>query len=348
MKLHVSLDWTGSTAAGFRQLGISIPWPASELLTIQCPEPPLTIEDVAVWIEARVEGLYYRLVQGKDKGQAQVISICPRAGGELPWGDHVDQHLKEGDTIFVRCELASPAMAGAMQPEFTDEDLAKIRAGLRFQLNDRVLCFIGPRWISGHVVGTAVPQDSDVLPYLVKTDPVPGLASRTISVPMDSDQICTQEICFDPSAQLHLVQAAAQVVKESARAKLRFAVGDRVAVRLRNSKEDGLESWAPGRVSAVWPKIGGARTWRHGEDSGEFPDAVPYRVDLDGGAWVYCHRDHFTLVRREGLQPRTRCRGTSKRMEEVRSADGSVEKVDHQTERRKRIASSGPGSDDSE
>jgi len=348
IKLRVALSWSPPTLAGFRQLGIGIPWPESELLTIQCPEPPLTIEDLSCWIESRVEGIYERVMQGKDRGQAQVVAIRGRKPGELAWGDHVEQHLKDGDTIYASVDFASQAIFGAMQPEFTDEDLARVRAGLRFGLNDRVLCFIGPRWIAGHIVGTAVPEEGDVLPYLVKTDPVPGLASRTISVPMDSDEICTQEVCFNPSAQLHLVQAAAQVVKESARGKLRFAVGDKVVVRLRSSAEDGLENWVSGAVGALWPKIGGAKTWEIGDDRGEFPDAVPYKVVLSSGSWVYCHRDHFTLIRREGLQPRTRCRGISKRMEVVKAADGTAEKIDHQTERRKRITIAAESSDDSD
>merc|ERR1719198_636890 len=113
------------------------------------------------------------------------------------------------------------------KPQYSEEMLEQIRAQLRFTLNDRVLCFCGPRWLSGHIVGTAVPDD-DLLPYLIKTDPIPGLPTKTISAPSDSDGCITQEICFDPVNQLHLVRAAASIVTEASKPKLRFALGDKV------------------------------------------------------------------------------------------------------------------------
>merc|ERR1712039_635837 len=105
-----------------------------------------------------------------------------------------------------------------------------------------------------------------------------------------------------------------------------------VCVRIRNSTEDALEQWIAGTVSSTWPKLGGQLKWEVGDVIGEFPDTVPYRVDFSNGHWVYCHRDHFTLIRREGMQPQTRVKGISKRMEVVQVADGSKQQVDHQTE----------------
>jgi len=349
MKFYVTLTWSDTTAERLRQQGVSIPWPESTEVKVPCERPPLKIEDISYWIESKVESIYYRQMQGQDEGQAQITSIRAPNGNELPWGawtEPASRHLKDGDAIVVGCEFAASSMFRAQEPSYTDEDLDRIRADLRFDNNDRVVCFIGPRWVSGLVVGTAVVDEGEVLPYLVKTDPLPGLPGRTISVPMDSDRICVQEVCFNPKTELHLVQAAAQVLKESARPKLRFAVGDKVVVRVRNSAEDGLENWVSGTVSSVWPKIGGEAKWQIGDMTGSFPDAVPYRVDLAGGKWVFCHKDHFTLVRREGLQPQTRTKHISKRMEVVEAADGSTEKIDHQTERRKRVSKNLEGDSD--
>merc|ERR1719335_80623 len=74
-----------------------------------------------------------------------------------------------------------------------------------------------------------------------------------------------------------------------------------------------------------------------GEVSGKFPGFVPYKIDLTSGGWVYCHRDNHTLIRRQGMEPLTRVRGISKRLEVRKGQDGSKEKIDHMTERRKRL-----------
>lgn len=302
----------------------------------------MTIDDISMWIESRVEGMYNQMTRGGDKGQAQVISIRRQdsQNNSLPWGDHADQLLKDGDTIIVDCRMASGMMRAMMQQlqQPKEEDLKRVRDSLRFDLNDRVVCYCGPRWFSGHVVGSAVPDEGEILPYLVKTDPVSGCPTRTISVPSDNDEICTQEVCFDPLSQLHLVKAAAQEVKGSVRPKLRFGVGDGVVVRIKNSAKDGLEQWVEGRVGSTWPKLDNPlETWEVGGVSGVFPETVPYKVDLGNGGWVYVHRDNFTLIRREGLQPQTRVKGISKRMEVLEAPDGSREKIDYQTERRKRM-----------
>eukprot|EP00746_Dinoflagellata_sp_MGD_P006264 gnl/MRDRNA2_/MRDRNA2_112196_c0_seq1.p1 gnl/MRDRNA2_/MRDRNA2_112196_c0~~gnl/MRDRNA2_/MRDRNA2_112196_c0_seq1.p1 ORF type:complete len:313 (-),score=54.35 gnl/MRDRNA2_/MRDRNA2_112196_c0_seq1:226-1026(-) len=227
------------------------------------------------------------------------------------------------------------------EPELTEKDLEGIRQMLRFELNDRVLCNAGPRWLSGHIVGTAVKGSGvtgDFFPYLVKTDPLPGLPTRTISVSTDDDKTCTQEICFDPSSQLHLVKAATAVVSESSKPTLRFAVGEKVVCRIGNDPKDGLEQWVPGTVSFIWPKLSGDETWELGTHiRGKFAEIVPYKIDLTSGGWVYCHRDDYTLIRREGMEPLTRVRGISKRMEVRKGKDGIEEKIDHVTERRKRL-----------
>jgi len=204
-------------------------------------------------------------------------------------------------------------------------------------------------WLAGHVVGTAVPDDygdDGMLPYLVKTDAIPGLPGKTISVPSDRDEICMQEVCFDPNSQLHMVKAAAPLLTGSQKPKLRFAAGDVVTCRLRNHPKDGLENWVVGTVASVWPQLPGQLKWEIDSISGEFPSIVAYKVRLSTGGWVYCHRDHHTLIRREGMQPQTRVKGISKRMEKRITEDGRREQVDHQTERRKIMPDS--DSDDSD
>jgi len=339
MRLRVKLS--EKTVRMFAAGGINIQWDEEEELHIQCPSPksPLTIDDISDFIQTRVESLYFRLTEGKDECQAQVQGI-QRARfpeEELPMDDHASHHLKNGDALLVDCMAIALSSVRNRQPRLTDEDMDRIRSTLRFKLNDRVLCFCGPRWFSGLVVGTAVFDESQLLPYLVKTDLIPGIPSRTISVPSDTDDTCLQEVCFDPRSQMDLVLAAAQLVKESARPKLRFATGDQVVVRTRNSAEDGLENWVPGSVGSTWPSLPGKRTWNFDNVSGQFPDTLPYKVDLSSGSWLYCHRDHHTLIRRKGFQPQTRVRGISARMELRRAEDGSRERVDHHTERCKRV-----------
>lgn len=222
-------------------------------------------------------------------------------------------------------------------PEPTEEELEQFRGNLRFGLNDRVLCNCGDRWLSGHIVGSAVPDDDDILPYLVKTDNRPGLPSSTISVPFDEDEVCVQEVCFEPSSlpELRLIKAATAIVNESSRPKLRFSTGDNIVCRIRNDPNDGLEQWVPGVIDMTWAEIPGERTWSMADMTGEYADVVPYKVSLKSGRSVFCHRDDHTLIRREGMQPQERVKGISKRMELRRREDGSKEKIDHVTERRK-------------
>jgi len=298
----------------------------------------MNMEDLALQVEAYIEDLYQKRHGDKwGKIQVQVESLMDKEGTRrFGFQDEVHQHLRRGDTVVMKVNAVNSRWAQApQQPELPEEMLERIRSMLRFGLNDRVLCYCGPRWLSGHVVGTAV-MDEALLPYVVKTDPLPGLPAKNISVPSDKDECCTQEVCFDPATELELVRCAASPYTASKEPKLRFALGDKVVCRIRNSPVDGLENWVPGVISKIWPNIGEA-TWDLGELSGKFPDVVPYKIDLASGRWVYCHRDDHTLIRREGLQPVTRVKGISKRMELVKEADGSTFRVDHVTERRKRV-----------
>ena len=112
-----------------------------------------------------------------------------------------------------------------------------------------------------------------------------------------------------------------------------------VAVRIKNSTQDGLEQWMSGIVSTVWPRLPGERQWSFAGMSGEFPQEVPYKVDLSPGPpnFVFVHWDNHTLIRRDGLQPQDRVKGISKRLEIRTCEDGSVEQFDHLTERHKPV-----------
>jgi hypothetical protein len=340
--IKLRVKWVERSVRQFEKAGVRIPWAETELLTITCPDTPMTIEDLASWIEARVERSYERQTRGQDTVQVHIDSILKQHGppDALDWDGHARRLLSDGATIVVTGAAVTESMARQMRPRCTDEDLARIRAQLRFGLNDRVVCNCGPRWFSGHVVGTAVPGEGMPLPYLVKTDPLPEFPSKTVSVPSDEDRLCVQEVCFDPRSEIHLVKAAAALLPGSQRPKLRFAAGDGVACRLKNDPKDGLEKWSVGKVACTWPELPGQSAWDIGGVSGVFPSVVAYKIDLSKGGWVYCHRDHHSLIRREGMQPRTRVKGISKRMEVVIAEDGSKQQIDHQTERCKRAPES--------
>lgn len=336
-RINLHVRWTTKTLARFQSCGLSLTnWDESKLLPLQSEKPPVTIEDIGAWLERLIEGLHYQQTKGAVGMQMQVQSIRPAKSPdeELAFGDHAHQCLSDGDLIIVDAFAVSYPIGQQQQPEEpSEEDIIRFRKTLRYDLNDRVLCFLGPRWLSGLIAGSAVPDEGDMLPYLVKTDPLAGLPQRTISVPADNDQTCTLEVCFDPVNELHLLKASAQ----SSKGKLRFSVGEKVVSRIRNDSKDGLERWVSGTVSALWPELPGERKWELGGVEGEFPAVVPYKVALATGSWIFCQRDHHTLIRREAMAPQARAKGTSKRMEARVTKDGTKERVDHETERRKRM-----------
>jgi hypothetical protein len=210
----------------------------------------------------------------------------------------------------------------------------QIKKEPRFDLNDRVVCNLGMRWIGGRIVGTH-PEETDDWCYLVKTDPHPGIESRTITVPEDIDEVCIQEVCFSPT-EMHLIKGAAKEISEGV--ALRFEVGERVSCRVR-CKSDALENWQSGEVVSLNVELPLPLEW--GDDEfddemkGVYPTSIPYLVKLDSGGSVLCHADNYTLIRREGFEPQTRVKGVSKRMEDRREAPGALVRFDHVTERRK-------------
>eukprot|EP00747_Dinoflagellata_sp_TGD_P204121 gnl/TRDRNA2_/TRDRNA2_77780_c0_seq1.p1 gnl/TRDRNA2_/TRDRNA2_77780_c0~~gnl/TRDRNA2_/TRDRNA2_77780_c0_seq1.p1 ORF type:complete len:446 (+),score=76.50 gnl/TRDRNA2_/TRDRNA2_77780_c0_seq1:51-1388(+) len=214
---------------------------------------------------------------------------------------------------------------------------------LRFDLNDRVVCNIGMRWIGGGIVGRD-PEKKEGWCYLVKTDPHSGLESRTISVPSDSEKVCVQEVCFGLDQMHHTKGAAPELPDHTANKSFRFELGQRVTCLVRH-QADLLENWQAGVVDAVNPMLPGPGEWGEGDIDGElatsivfrgfFPASVPYRVQLDRGDFVFCHADNHTLIRREGLEPQTRVKGISNRMEDRKDASGLMVRFDHVTERQK-------------
>jgi hypothetical protein len=333
--ITLSVVFAESSERKLREVYLNEPWQdLMKDMVFKSPKQAMDMEDLAIQTESFIENFFHRKF-GTEQGelQTQVYKLSNKAGKELDFGDLVIDHLNPGDTVHMEVHaLISMVSQQQQPPEYTPEMIEQVRKMLRFDINDRVLCYCGPRWFSGHVVGTAVPDD-ELLPYLVKTDPLPGCPSRTISVPSDNDGCCTQEVCFE---QLELVRSAAPMVSESKKPKLRFALGDKVVCRIRNDPADGLESWVEGFVKEVWPNIG-KESWDLGEVKGDFPEMVAYKVERASGRWLYCHRDDHTLIRRENMKPATRVKGISKRMEVVKEADGRQFRVDHVTERRKRI-----------
>lgn len=343
----------------FSTLGVDVSWDCKQERKFQCRSgQALTIQDVADTIAGGLQVWYMSQTGGEDRIEVRVRSVRPIVAPEkdIPFADPVEQHLTSGDTIIAELLVMTDSMMSTLPPqeaEFTDEELQLFRDCLRFGVNDRVLCNCGPRWLAGHIVGTAVPDANSITPYLVKTDPLLGIPSKTIKVSKDTDDVCTQETCFDACKELHLTRSAAHRIGGSCKPKLRFNIGDAVVCRVRNNVEDGLEQWVAGQVSLLWPTLPTCAVKHHAcevadcgtcaEVAGMFdalPDVVPYKIDLEAGSCIYCHRDHHTLIRRHGMQPHERVRGISKRIEGRTSKDGGKERIDHETGRCKRMLDS--------
>lgn len=350
--IKLCVRWTPRTLDVFKDQGVNLTWDEKkEYEFTSGQEATLTFDHVADHLQALVESYHLEKTGGAETIQVQVRAVLSSKGDGviLPFPADVEKHVKSGDTIVADAMAISESYARRVRG-FLEQKIKLIRSQLRFDLSDRVVCYCGTRWLSGVVVGTAVedPQDEDdIMPYLVKTDPIPGAPSRTISVPSDHDGVCTQEVCFDPESELHLVKAATPVMPQSKTPKTRFAVGDKVVCRIKSKSPDALENWVTGTVKETWAKLPGELEWELGPLSGKFSEVVPYKVDLDSGSWVFCQRDDHTLIRRAGLEPQTKVRGISKRMEVRTAADGSKERIDHATERRKRMMEKEPSSDDS-
>lgn len=207
----------------------------------------------------------------------------------------------------------------------------EMKCAYRFAQKDRVLCCVGDRWLPGSILSTNVEDpeqpDGERLPYVVKTDGLPGFEGKTISAPCDEDGTICRERCWHEETEQELAMWSAPVVPPRLRKPLRFALGDAAAIRIWDH-DDGREQWALGPVTAVWHPLPGP----HGEEgflaSGE---AVPYRVQVEGEGSYLCIRDEHTLIRKPENVPRTLGFGISKRFEKWKLPDGKVEKFDHLT-----------------
>mmetsp|Transcript_2497 Transcript_2497/g.2702 ORF Transcript_2497/g.2702 Transcript_2497/m.2702 type:complete len:347 (+) Transcript_2497:59-1099(+) len=343
-QLTVYVKWHEDTLRMFKEYKISID--LNESVGRQLPAST-TVDQLSQKITGLWESLYEDAYQEQAQMQVDSVTLAANPDKELPFEDSLGQHIRSGDAVVAHAVFLTESMM-QNSTEFRkmrEEAIKNLRKELRFDLNDRVLCYCGPRWLSGHIVGTAVDNDGELLPYLVKTDPLPGLESRTISVPHDSNMVCVQEVCFDRTSEMHLIQAAAPLAPASKRPALRFGLQEKVVCRIRNAA-DGLEKWLPGTVTAIWPTLHGPREWEIDGVSGEYADVVPYKIDFEKGGWTYCHADNHTLIRRQGMEPQTRVKGISKRMESRKLAGGIKECIDHVTEKRKQVLDSDSEDDD--
>lgn len=204
---------------------------------------------------------------------------------------------------------------------------------LRFSQGDAVLCNIGSRWVRGRVLSCNV-EDSEqpdtVLPYVVKTDNLPGIMpSRTISVPCDEDAVCTREVCFPVADWCFAVHASPTYCAADAQKPLRFTAGCRVAFRVYDWP-NGFDRWLEGKVIAVWKQVN-FRTQQR----------LPYLLEAEDRTHYWCHIDSHTLLRAPENRPQQRRNGIASRLEVRRLPDGSLEKFDHVTLRGRPVAATG-------
>lgn len=222
---------------------------------------------------------------------------------------------------------------------------------LRFERFERVMCNLGPEWAAGNVqaLNEADPEDPSGrtrLPYVVKIDPPNG---RLISVPKDAETHCRAEVCFGQRAgALWFTLFALPAPRKGGVKKLRFAAGDRVVCAVEEAA-GAYTVWAAGTVTACDVSVGpDAVALMPERDWSDANSRVPYRVQLDGGGSVLCHRDEHWLIRDLSLQPqgvRTSADGTRalQRLEKRPRAEGGWEAVDHAT---RNVRAAGPPDED--
>lgn len=196
---------------------------------------------------------------------------------------------------------------------------------LRFEQGDRVVCNLGERWAVGTVLSTNVddPEEpgADKIPYVVKVD------AGTISAPVDEDQVIRRERCFDAGRERFVAECCASAVSPHMRKPLRFSAGDQVAIRVMDLPT-GFENWRRGRVLSTWMELS------IGPAEGK---VVPYVIQTDRGTY-YCHRDDHTLIRQPEHVPQTLQKSISKRFEQRKRPDGTLEVFDHATLRSKLVS----------
>lgn len=228
-------------------------------------------------------------------------------------------------------EAMKPAVSETNEPEeFEPEEF-------RFKQGDRVLCNLGDRRLAGTVLSRDVedPEDpeGERIAYVVKTDAIPGvIEGNTISAPADEDLVICRERCFNAKSESSYTKWAAPIIQEQHRKVLRFGPGEEVAIRVQD-RPDGYEQWVCGRVSEVWPALPG----RVGRGFLTTASHCAYKVNVGRGNDFYCHRDDHTLIRLPANIPKKPGKTISKRFENRKLPDGSVERFDHVTLRSKRV-----------
>ena len=163
----------------------------------------------------------------------------------------------------------------------------KTKRAWRFAVRDRVRCKTGDGdatwWVSGRVQALNVEHCGVLLPYVVVLD-VPPVGNETgqIAVPTDGSHCLRADVCFAEGAEGGpcAKSIARSVPTQRARgAKLRFAVGDRVACLTAGKDGAGWpRRWSAGTITAQWHVPMGA--------GGKEGAVVPYAVTLDAAAAV--------------------------------------------------------------
>ena len=183
----------------------------------------------------------------------------------------------------------------------------------------------------------------------MKIDPPGG---RLVSVPKDMSTHCRAEVCFGQRAgALLFTLLSLPLPRRGSVRSFRFAVGERVACAVEDETDD-FSVWAAGTVEEVSVSLAtDAHAIFPERDWSGANGTVPYRVKLDSGTSVLCHRDEHWLIRDLKLQAEgarvaadgTRCLA---RLETRARGEGVWEMVDHAT-RRVRVAAA-PEEDDEE
>ena len=213
---------------------------------------------------------------------------------------------------------------------------------LRFQKLERVVCNVGPEWLSGTIMSLKEPtpgNESVKVPYVVKLD---APHNKLISVPSDDNSTVRTEVCFGQTSDgLQFTLFCLPQIKSK---PTRFVVGERVTCAVEDGPLAKGSVWAAGTVTAIevslelpardlLPEKTITDKWQRG-----IPYA-PYEVELDAGGSVLVHKDAHWLIRDYELQsegPR-QAEGGVRCLERIqkRKTGDSWEIVDHMTRRKR-------------
>ena len=172
--IPLTVSFTKQAGHALKLAGLQFPWhePLKGMM-FKSAQPNMVMDDIALQIETVVERIFRQCFPDpNDDIQVQTLTITDGNSTKVYHLDEeVTQAVRPGDNIVVDLQ----AFRIQEQPQFKPEVIEQVRSLLRFGLNDRVLCYWGTRWLSGHIVDTAVPQKScchkkrKLLAYLVRT-----------------------------------------------------------------------------------------------------------------------------------------------------------------------------------